>query len=87
MHFTYGTSFGQRIHDAYERLIMDALIGDAALFTRDDEVEAEWGLITPILEHWAKAKAPDLPNYAAGSWGPEEADKMVTDSGRKWWNR
>jgi len=87
MHFTYGTSFGQRIHDAYERLIMDALIGDAALFTRDDEVEAEWGLITPILDHWAKSKAPDLPNYPAGSWGPEEADKMVTDSGRKWWNR
>lgn len=87
MHFTYGTSFGQRIHDAYERLIMDALIGDASLFTRDDEVEAEWGLITPILDHWAKSKVPDLPNYPAGSWGPEEADKMVTDSGRKWWNR
>ena len=87
MHFTYGTSFGQRIHDAYERLIMDALIGDAALFTRDDEVEAEWGLITPILDHWAKSKAPALPNYPAGSWGPDEADKMVTDSGRKWWNR
>ncbi len=87
MNFTYGTSFGQRIHDAYERLIMDALIGDASLFTRDDEVEAEWGLITPILEHWKEAKAPDLPNYPAGSWGPEAADKMVTDSGRKWWNR
>ena len=87
MHFTYGTSFGQRIHDAYERLIMDALIGDAALFTRDDEVEAEWGLITPILDHWAKSKATEISDYAAGSWGPEAADKMVTDSGRKWWNR
>ena len=73
MNFTYGTSFGQRIHDAYERLIMDALIGDAALFTRDDEVEAEWSLITPILEHWANTKAPELPNYPAGSWGPEAA--------------
>jgi len=87
MDFTYGTSFGQRIHDAYERLIMDALLGDAALFTRDDEVEAEWGLITPILQHWAKTAAPELPNYAAGSWGPDEADKMVTSAGRKWWNR
>ena len=66
---------------------MDALLGDAALFTRDDEVEAEWGLITPILEHWAKTSAPELPNYPAGSWGPEAADKMVTESGRKWWNR
>ena len=87
MNFTYGTSFGQRIHDAYERLIMDALLGDAALFTRDDEVEAEWGLITPILQHWAKNPPSDLPNYAAGSWGPDAADKMLTDSGRKWWNR
>lgn len=87
MNFTYGTSFGQRIHDAYERLIMDALLGDAALFTRDDEVEAEWGLITPILEHWAANPAPELPNYAAGSWGPEAADKLLTDSGCKWWNR
>jgi glucose-6-phosphate 1-dehydrogenase len=87
MNFTYGTSFGQRIHDAYERLIMDALIGDPSLFTRDDEVEAEWSLITPILEHWAKTDAPDLPNYAAGSWGPDAADKMVTGAGRKWWNR
>ncbi len=87
MNFTYGTSFGQRIHDAYERLIMDALIGDAALFTRDDEVEAEWGLITPILEHWAKTPPTDLPNYAAGSWGPEAADKMVTEGGGTWWNR
>jgi glucose-6-phosphate 1-dehydrogenase len=87
MNFTYGTSFGQRIHDAYERLLMDAMLGDAALFTRDDEVEAEWGLITPILETWAKTSAPELPNYAAGSWGPEAADKMVTDAGRRWWNR
>ena len=87
MNFTYGTSFGQRIHDAYERLLMDAMLGDAALFTRDDEVEAEWGLITPILETWAKTPAPELPNYAAGSWGPEAADRMVTDAGRRWWNR
>ncbi len=87
MNFTYGTSFGQRIHDAYERLIMDALLGDPSLFTRDDEVEAEWGLITPVLKNWADHQPPALPNYAAGSWGPEEADKMLTDSGRSWWNR
>lgn len=87
MNFTYGSSFGQSIHDAYERLLMDALLGDAALFTRDDEVEAEWGFITPILEHWANNPPSDLPNYAAGSWGPDAADRMVTDSGRKWWNR
>lgn len=87
MNFAYGTSFGQRIHDAYERLLMDALLGDAALFTRDDEVEAEWGLITPILESWSDTPAPDLPNYAAGTWGPEAANQLVTQSGRRWWNR
>jgi glucose-6-phosphate 1-dehydrogenase len=87
MDFAYGTSFGQRIHDAYERLLMDALLGDAALFTRDDEVEAEWGLITPILEAW-QANQPDaLPSYAAGSWGPAEADQMVARDGRAWWMR
>ena len=87
MDFTYGSSFGQRIHDAYERLLMDALLGDAALFTRDDEVEAEWGLITPIIEGWHESAAPELPNYAAGSWGPEAADTMLSSVGRKWINR
>ncbi|MEO7717192.1 MAG: glucose-6-phosphate dehydrogenase [Capsulimonas sp.] len=87
MNFTYGTSFGQRIHDAYERLLMDAMLGDAALFTRDDEVEAEWALITPILEAWKNTPAPDLPNYAAGSWGPDAANRLATDIGRKWLDR
>jgi glucose-6-phosphate 1-dehydrogenase len=87
MNFTYGTSFGQRIHDAYERLLMDAMLGDASLFTRDDEVEAEWGLITPILETWKIMSPPALPNYAAGSWGPKEADDLIQRDGRKWLNR
>lgn len=87
MNFTYGTSFGQRIHDAYERLIMDALLGDAALFTRDDEVEAEWSFITPILDAWKEQPPTDFPNYAAGSWGPDAADKLLGDCGRAWLNR
>jgi glucose-6-phosphate 1-dehydrogenase len=87
MNFTYGTSFGQRIHDAYERLIMDALLGDASLFTRDDEVEAEWGLITPILKSWAIEETTEIPTYAAGSWGPEEAEQLVKSAGREWLNR
>lgn len=87
MNFTYGTSFGQRIHDAYERLLMDALLGDAALFTRDDEVEAEWSFITPILDAFARKSGPELKFYDAGTWGPEAADKMVTGAGRRWWNR
>ncbi len=87
MNFTYGTSFGERIHDAYERLIMDALLGDPSLFTRDDEVEAEWGLITPVLNYWSEHQPSAIADYAAGSWGPEEADQMLTKSGRSWWNR
>ncbi|MBV9852732.1 MAG: glucose-6-phosphate dehydrogenase [Armatimonadetes bacterium] len=85
MDFTYGVSFGQRIHDAYERLLMDALLGDAALFTRDDEVEAEWGLVTPILEGWKKTPPP--ANYPAGTWGPAEADQMAARDGHSWWLR
>ena len=87
MNFTYGTSFGQRIHDAYERLIMDALLGDASLFTRDDEVEAEWGLITPILKTWAIDEETEIPKYAAGSWGPKEAEELIKCTGREWLNR
>jgi len=87
MNFTYGTSFGQRIHDAYERLIMDALLGDASLFTRDDEVEAEWSYITPILETWKVNPPTNFPNYAAGSWGPDAADELLRKTGRAWINR
>jgi glucose-6-phosphate 1-dehydrogenase len=87
MNFTYGTSFGQRIHDAYERLLMDAILGDASLFTRDDEVEAEWGLITPILEEWKKAAPTEIDSYAAGSWGPQSACDLIERDGRKWLNR
>ncbi|MGO8674158.1 MAG: glucose-6-phosphate dehydrogenase, partial [Capsulimonadaceae bacterium] len=87
MNFTYGTSFGQRIHDAYERLLMDALIGDASLFTRDDEVEAEWAIITPILDVWRECAPPSMPNYAAGTWGPAAAVDLLARDGRTWLNR
>jgi len=87
MNFTYGTSFGSRIHDAYERLLMDAMIGDASLFTRDDEVEAEWGLITPITEAWSKSGATEIDPYYAGSWGPHSSCDLVERDGRKWLNR
>ncbi len=75
--FTYGSSFGARIHDAYERLLMDAMLGDASLFTRDDEVEAEWSFITPILRGWAKAPASTMQQYAAGTWGPAASSALI----------
>ena len=68
--FSYQASFGSKGPVAYETLLLDSMRGDATLFTRRDEVEAEWRIITPIEEAWAHLPAPAFPNYAAGSEGP-----------------
>jgi glucose-6-phosphate 1-dehydrogenase len=68
--FSYPASFGSKGPVAYETLLLDSMRGDATLFTRRDEVEAEWRIITPIEEAWAQLPAPVFPNYAAGSEGP-----------------
>ena len=75
--FNYGTAFRQALPEAYERLLLDALRGDATLFMRSDELEAAWEFCTPILEAWKAGPAPALPNYAAGTWGPDAAEKLV----------
>lgn len=67
MDFNYGTSFGVTPPDAYERLLLDALMGDPTLFTRNDEVEAAWTRFDPLLAEWDEAD--DVPRYSAGSWG------------------
>jgi glucose-6-phosphate 1-dehydrogenase len=82
MEFLYGTSFLSQSPEAYERLILDAMRGDATLFTRNDEVEAQWRIIDPILEAWEKDDSP-LPTYAAGSQGPEEANSILAP-GHRW---
>jgi glucose-6-phosphate 1-dehydrogenase len=82
MEFLYGTTFMSQSPEAYERLIMDAMRGDATLFTRDDEVEAQWRICDPILEGWSGDKSK-LPQYPAGSDGPEEADSILA-KGHKW---
>jgi glucose-6-phosphate 1-dehydrogenase len=84
MDFTYGSAFTVDSPDAYETLILDALLGDASLFTRADEVEGAWARVTPIVEAWMEDDAPDFPNYEAGSWGPEAADELLAREGRKW---
>ncbi len=84
MDFTYGSAFTVDSPDAYETLILDALLGDASLFTRADEVEAAWARVTPIIETWMDEPAPTFPNYEAGSWGPEAADALLAREGRKW---
>ncbi|MCI0346742.1 MAG: glucose-6-phosphate dehydrogenase [Chloroflexi bacterium] len=84
MDFTYGSAFSTDSPDAYETLILDAMLGDASLFTRADEVEAAWRIATPILDSWVGSPAPGLPNYAAGTWGPEAADELIERDGRHW---
>ena len=76
MEFNYGTSFLSQSPEAYERLIMDVMLGDPTLFTRDDEVEAQWSICQPVLDGWAEQKGP-LPTYEAGSQGPLEAEQLL----------
>jgi glucose-6-phosphate 1-dehydrogenase len=83
MEFLYGTAFLSQSPEAYERLLMDAMRGDATLFTRVDEVEAQWRIIDPILEAWSKTQGP-LPQYPAGSPGPPEADDLPSADGNHW---
>jgi glucose-6-phosphate 1-dehydrogenase len=82
MEFLYGTAFMSQSPEAYERLIMDAMRGDATLFTRNDEVEAQWRICDPIVSTWAQQPGP-LPQYEAGTQGPEEADQLLQD-GHRW---
>jgi glucose-6-phosphate 1-dehydrogenase len=83
MEFLYGTSFMSQSPEAYERLILDAMRGDATLFTRNDEVDAQWSIIDPILEAWRKDGEPPLATYEAGSPGPERAEELI-GGGRRW---
>jgi glucose-6-phosphate 1-dehydrogenase len=82
MEFLYGTSFLSQSPEAYERLITDAMRGDATLFTRNDEVEAQWRIADPIVRTWEATPGP-LPQYEAGSQGPAEAARILI-SGHEW---
>jgi glucose-6-phosphate 1-dehydrogenase len=84
MDFRYGATFGGSGPEAYERLILDAMLGDPTLFARADEVSAAWRFVTPILDRWAKSGARDLPTYAAGTWGPRESVELVEREGASW---
>jgi glucose-6-phosphate 1-dehydrogenase len=84
MDFTYGSAFSVDSPDAYETLILDALQGDASLFTRADEVEHAWAIVDPVIGSWAESSAPSFPNYEAGTWGPEASDALLARDGRRW---
>jgi glucose-6-phosphate 1-dehydrogenase len=85
MEFHYAEDFGEGVlPDAYERLLLDAMQGDASLFARADEIELAWGLVDPILERWEQRDASPLTFYEPGSWGPAEADEFLAQDGRAW---
>ena len=84
MNFSYAEAFGASSANGYERLLLDAMLGDGTLFAHRDGVEATWALMTPLLEAWSKNPVKDFPNYAAGTWGPSTSDAMLKSDGRKW---
>jgi glucose-6-phosphate 1-dehydrogenase len=69
--------------DAYERLLLDAMVGDPTLFIRSDEVDTAWGVVQPLLDAWGRGDAP-LSGYASGSWGPRPAETLIERDGRQW---
>ncbi len=84
MDFRYGTAFARPAPEAYQRLLLDVMLGDPTLFTRTDEVEAAWRFITPILDAWHRPDAREPFSYEAGSWGPEAADELAAREGIRW---
>jgi glucose-6-phosphate 1-dehydrogenase len=85
MDFFYGAAFLEETPEAYERLLLDALVGDATLFIRTDEVEQAWRIVDPILQAWGDDNTP-LARYESGTWGPAEADRLLEADGRRWRN-
>jgi glucose-6-phosphate 1-dehydrogenase len=84
MDFQYGSTFGKPSPEAYERLLLDVMVGDPTLFMRRDAVEASWQWVTAILDGWAEHADKPLPAYPAGEWGPSEADRLMESTGRRW---
>lgn len=87
MDFCYADYFGSTPSTGYETLLYDCMIGDATLFQRSDNVELGWSVVAPILDVWSALPAQDFPNYAAGSWGPKDADELLWRDGRQWRSR
>jgi glucose-6-phosphate 1-dehydrogenase len=86
MNFQYSTAFGTNSANGYERLLLDAMLGDATLFAHRDGVEATWSLMTPVLDAWAGTKSTEFPNYSSGTWGPQCAEDLIERDGRRWNN-
>jgi glucose-6-phosphate 1-dehydrogenase len=83
MDFRFGASFGKPA-DAYERLVLDAIQGESTLFTRRDETESAWAIVSSILDGWRHLPPPEFPNYESGTWGPKAARDLLSREGRAW---
>jgi len=86
MRFNYKETFGIEPPEAYERLLLDVISGDATLFNRSDEVDLAWKITDQITSFWSETKTNFLPIYKAGSWGPKEADELIRNDGKTWFN-
>jgi len=84
MDFAYAEAFGEQLPPAYETLLLDCMLGDSTLFTRSDEVDLAWTVIDPLLRYWAEHTGEPVPTYAAGSWGPEEAELLLRHDNTQW---
>jgi len=84
MDFLYGSSFGVEPPEAYERLLLECMLGDSTLFTRVDETEYSWQLVDAIERAWARLPASLIHQYEPGTWGPKQADELIERDGRTW---
>jgi glucose-6-phosphate 1-dehydrogenase len=84
MEFNYSASYGETTPEAYERLLLDVMAGDATLFMRRDAVVEAWKFVMPILDAWKNSRTRFLPEYRAGTWGPQEADRLIEADHREW---
>jgi glucose-6-phosphate 1-dehydrogenase len=84
--FKFAREFAGEMPDSYQRLLLDAMIGDASLFARSDEVELAWSIIDPILAAWQSPAAPPLESYPRGDWGPIASDEWMRRQGREWFD-
>ena len=85
MDLLYGTAFLEEVPDAYQRLLLDLMLGDPTLFIRADETECAWDILNPVIRAWAgKEEEEEISYYPAGSWGPAEADELIMRDGREW---
>jgi len=84
MNFSYRETFQTTFHPAYERLLLDCIKGDLTLFVREDQIEAMWEVVDPIIARWESVPPRNFPNYPAGTWGPPEASRLLEEEGRRW---